>query len=51
MEPRWFVVRKREVDPVEVFTFTDEESAREFYDRVSWQWIECYLCKIVEPIR
>lgn len=51
MEPKWIVIRKRDDAPVEVIPFGDELDARALYEDMSVNWTECYLCKIVEPIR
>lgn len=44
----WVVVRKRELDPPEVYTFQDEEEAREFYTRAKAQWSDTFLCRVIE---
>lgn len=46
---RWFVVRKRDVEPIEVYSFDRESDAREFYDRAQVQWSECFLTLVVLP--
>ena len=48
---RWMVVFKRDAEPVEVYSFEEESEARELYDNFSLNWTECYLCKVVEPLR
>lgn len=45
------VIRKRDDAPVEVIPFEDELDARALYESMSMQWTECYLCRVVEPIR
>lgn len=46
-EPRgWMVVRKRETDPPEVWTFDRYDEAAMFWDRVQAQWTEVYFCRI-----
>ena len=46
---KWFVVRRRDTEPIEVYSFDLEIDAREFYDRASLQWSECYLTAVVFP--
>ncbi len=47
---KWLVVRKRDVDPVEVYAFNSEADAIEFYDRAQLQWSECFLAAVVQPL-
>jgi hypothetical protein len=44
---RWIVVRKREIDPPEVYPFAREDDARAFHDRAQQQWSDCYLTRVV----
>ena len=50
-EPTWMVVIKRDSEPVEVTPFDDELDARALYESLSPNWTECYLCRVVEPLR
>lgn len=43
----WLVVQARETLPVDAWQFTDESQARVFYDKVSIQWSETFLCRVV----
>lgn len=44
----WMVVRAREQFPIEAWDFRDDETqARSFYDEVSANWSDTYLCRVV----
>lgn len=43
---RWLVVIFREQEPT-VTPFSDEETARDFFARASWNWSDSFLCRIV----
>lgn len=42
----WMVVRKREIDPVEVWR-GDEANMRRIYEGASLNWSECYLVRVI----
>jgi hypothetical protein len=47
--PCWFVIRRQDTEPIEVYPFVTRAEAEEFYGRASEQWSETYLCRIVRP--
>jgi hypothetical protein len=47
--PCWFVIRRQDAEPIEVYPFVTRAEAEEFYGRASEQWSETYLCRIVRP--
>lgn len=42
----WIVLRKREQDPLEMWSFALENEARVFFGDVAAQWSETFLCEV-----
>ena len=43
----YLIVRKRELDPAELYPFEDFDDAWTFYDQARQQWSDTYFCKIL----
>jgi len=50
-EPRYFVIRKRDDSPVEVFMYLEEPEAETSFETLSENCSKTYLCRVLKPIR
>lgn len=50
-EPKYFVIRKRDDAPVEVYPYDNFDEAEKEYDFLSEQWSDCYFCTVIKPQR
>jgi len=53
MDTRYIIIRKRDDNPLEVWPFEEDDIklAEEMFERLSANWTECYLTKVIKPIR
>lgn len=43
----WFVIRKRDTEPIELYPFHSESEANALYDIASAQWSETFVVRVV----
>lgn len=46
-ESEWFVIRKRDTEPIELHPFRSELEANAFYDLAAAQWSETFIVRVV----